>query len=84
MTCIKSWSLLAGYGARPRVRQGTHGKPTIGRQDKSADLRRAYMVGGVEYFVHLTMTFRWRSGHIVQGIQSLDRRHRSSQGRSEP
>ena len=40
-----------------------------GRQDKSADHGRAYVVGWVRLFAHWSDRACWRLRHKVQGIQ---------------
>jgi hypothetical protein len=41
---------LAGFGAFLSVGQGVQGNTTNGRQDKSADLGQAHVVGRVSFF----------------------------------
>jgi hypothetical protein len=66
---------LAGFGAFLRVGQGMQGNTTNGRQDKSADLGRAHVVGQVGFFGDWTNRAYWRLRHKVQGIQRTERRH---------
>jgi len=71
---------LAGFGAFLSVGQGTggageHDNTTNGRQDKSADLGRAHVVGRVRFFGDWTNRAYWRLRHKVQGIQRTERRH---------
>jgi hypothetical protein len=44
------------------------------RQDKSADLGRAHVVGRVRFFGDWTDRAYWRLRHKVQGIQLTERR----------
>lgn len=53
MSCIGHCQFLAGNGGGSSVGQGAAGHPSHGRQDKSADLGRAHVVGWVEVFGHL-------------------------------
>jgi hypothetical protein len=66
---------LAGLGVGLSVRQGVRGNTTNGRQDKSAGLRRAHVVGWVGLFGHWTNKACWRLRHKAQGIQRPERRH---------
>jgi hypothetical protein len=66
---------LAGFRARLSVGQGVQGNTTNGRQDKSADLGRAHVVGRVRFFGDWTNRAYWRLRHKVQGIQRTERRH---------
>jgi hypothetical protein len=66
---------LAGFRARLSVGQGVQGNTTNGRQDKSADLGRAHVVGRVSFFWDWTNRAYWRLRHKVQGIQRTERRH---------
>lgn len=66
---------LAGFGARLGVDQGVRGNTTNGRQDKSADLGRAHVVGRVRFFGDWTNRAYWRLRHKVHGIQRTERRH---------
>jgi len=66
---------LAGFGAGLSVGQGVQGNTTNGRQDKSADLGRAHVVGRVRFFWDWTNRADWRLRHKVQGIQRTERRH---------
>ena len=64
---------LEGNGRGLRVSEGRHMDPTIGRQDKSAAIRRAQMVGRVEVFGHPPRTAGWRFGRFSQLSQWSDR-----------
>ena len=66
---------LAGFRTRLSVGQGVQGNTTNGRQDKSADLGRAHVVGRVRFFGDWTNRAYWRLRHKVQGIQRTERRH---------
>jgi len=66
---------LAGLGVGLRVGQGVQGNTTNGRQDKSAGLRRAHVLGWVGLFGHWTNRACWRLHYKVQGIQRHERRH---------
>jgi hypothetical protein len=66
---------LAGLGAFLSVGQGVQGNTTNGRQDKSADLGLAHVVGRVRFFGDWTNRAYWRLRHKVQGIQRTERRH---------
>src|ERR1700724_3252267 len=44
---------LSGVCACPTVRHGGGGQPSNGRQDKSAAIGRAHVVGWIELFCHL-------------------------------
>jgi len=47
---------LEGNGRGLRVSEGRHMDPTHGRQDKSAAIRRAQIVGRIEIFMHSPRT----------------------------
>ena len=66
---------LAGFRARLSVGQGVQGNTANRRQDKSADLGRAHVVGRVRFFGDWTNRAYWRLRHKVQGIQRTERRH---------
>lgn len=65
---------LADLGVGLSVGQGVQGNTTNGRQDKSADLGRAHVVGWVGFFGHWTNGACWRLRRKVQGIQRPERR----------
>ena len=50
---------LAGYGGPGSVGRGEARNPTKGRQDKSADSGRAYVVGCAGLFGHLLPESGW-------------------------
>jgi hypothetical protein len=72
---IRLHGSLAGFRTRLSVGQGVQGNTTNGRQDKSADLGRAHVVGRVGFFGDWTNRAYWRLRHKVQGIQRTERRH---------
>ena len=47
---------------------------TSGWQDKSADLRRAHVVGWARFFDHSKRQARWRAPTKSQGFQRAERR----------
>jgi hypothetical protein len=64
---------LEGYRRELSVSEGRHVYPTHGRQDKSAAMRRAQMVGRVEVFGHPPRAAGWRFRHFSQHFQWPDR-----------
>jgi len=65
---------LEGYGRGLRVSEGRHMDPTHGRQDKSAAIRQAQMIGRIEVFRHPPRTAGWRFRHFSQDFQWPNRR----------
>jgi hypothetical protein len=74
MTGIRLHRGVAGTGTGLGVRQVVQGNATNGRQDKSADLGRAHVVGFVEFLEHCQMTTCWRAFRIFQRFQRSERR----------
>jgi hypothetical protein len=72
---------VAGSGTGLGVGQWVQGNTTNGRQDKSADLGRAYVVGCIEFFEHSQVTMCWRMTRIFQRFQ-LSKRRRTPSGRA--
>jgi hypothetical protein len=70
---------VAGSGTGLGVGQWVQGNTTNGRQDKSADLGRAHVVGFVEFLVHCQMTTCWRVFRIFQRFQRSERRRTPSE-----
>jgi hypothetical protein len=75
MTRVVLYRGVAGSSAGLRVGQGLERNTTNGRQDKSADLGLAHVVGRVRFFGDWTNRAYWRLRHKVQGIQRTERRH---------
>jgi len=75
---------LAGFGAGLSVGKRVQGNTTNGRQDKSADHRRAHVVGWVGLFGHRTNRACWRLRRKVQEIQHPERRRPPFGGISLP
>lgn len=69
---------VAGFGTDLEARAGGQGNTINGRQDKSADLGRAHVVGCIEFFEHYQMTTCWRLARIFQRFQRSERRHTPS------
>ena len=74
MTRVVLYRGVAGSSAGLRVGQGLERNTTNGRQDKSADLGRAHVVGFVEFLEHCQMTTCWRAFRIFQRFQRSERR----------
>jgi hypothetical protein len=64
MTGIRLHRGVAGTGTGLGVRQVVQGNTTNGRQDKSADLSRAHVVGCVGFFEHCKIATCWRFAQI--------------------
>jgi hypothetical protein len=79
MTAIGLHREVAGSGTGLRVRQWVQGNTTNGRQDKSADLGRAHVVGCVGFFEYYEMATCWRVTRIFQRIQRSERRRNPSE-----
>ena len=62
-----------GYGRGLRVSEGRHLDPTHGRQDKSAAVPQAQMVGRVEVCRHPPRTAGWRFRHFSQDFHWSNR-----------
>ena len=75
MMAMTTLRMMSNDFARLAVRHVRGGEPTNGRQDKSADLGRAHVVGRVRFFGDWTNRADWRLCHKVQGIQRTERRH---------
>jgi hypothetical protein len=65
---------VAGFGTDLEAGAAGQGNTTNGRQDKSADLGRAHVVGFVEFLEHCQMTTCWRAFRIFQRFQRSERR----------
>jgi hypothetical protein len=84
MTGIALHRGLAGFGTALGVGQGVQGNTTNGRQDKSADLGRAHVVGCVEFFQYCKIATCWRVARIFQPFQRSRRRRTPSGGACRP
>jgi hypothetical protein len=67
-----SWALAPLCGGRP-----LQGESDQGLQDKSADLGRAHVVGGVEVLCHIPIVPCWRFRANIEQNQTADRRRGS-------
>jgi len=65
---------LAGAGMEWARGAGERRRPTHGRQDKSADLRRAHVVGWIGLFFTSPQYACWRLRQNIQRIQHSERR----------
>ena len=72
--------------ARSDVRPREWGDTSHGWQGKSADVRRAYVVGWIEHFKHFDNGAYWLSQHKAQRFQGPKRRRCFSRscGRQAP
>jgi hypothetical protein len=75
---------VAGFGTDLEARAGGQGNTTNGRQDKSADLGRAHVVGCVEFFQYCKITTCWRVARIFLRFQRSRRRRNPSGGACRP
>jgi hypothetical protein len=84
MTRVVLYRGVAGSSAGLRVGQGLERNTTNGRQDKSADLGRAHVVGWIGYFRHSARRTCWRSPLISKKFQRSERRRLHLRGPSQP
>jgi hypothetical protein len=75
---------LAGHGGPWRVGRWETRNPTNGRQDKSADLRRAHVVGWVGFFDTSPICGCWHFCRKYQRYQRSERRRRHFPRRVQP
>ena len=68
-----AWVVAPLCGSRSQQREADQGL-----QDKSADLGRAHVVGGVEAFCHIPIVPCWRFRENAEQNQAANRRRRSS------
>jgi hypothetical protein len=74
----------AGHGGPLRVGRWETRNPTNGRQDKSADGRRAQVVGWVGFFDTSAIRACWRFCHKGQRFQRYERHRRRFPRRMQP
>ena len=75
---------LACFGVRVSIGQRVRGNPNLGRQDKSAAVGRAHMVGWIELFCHHIPPPCWRFRRKRQYFQEAQRHHRRAAPGSRP
>jgi hypothetical protein len=84
MSACRVRRAVEGSGGRLRVAEGLPRNPTHGRQDKSADLRLAHVVGWVGFFGISAQCACWRFCRKGQRFQRPERRRRHFPGRAQP
>jgi len=84
MTRVVLYRGVAGSSAGLTVGKGLERNTTNGRQDKSADLRRAHVVGWVGFFGTSAHRACWRFCHKGQRFQRPERRRRYFSKRVQP
>ncbi len=73
MSACRVRRAVEGCGGGLRVAEGLTRNPTHGRQDKSADLRRAHVVGWFGFFGTSAQRACWRSCRKAQRFQRSER-----------
>ena len=74
MSAIGCCRAVGGDGGRLHVEEAQVRNPTNGRQDKSADIGRAHVVGWVRFFGISAHHACWRFRHKPQRFQRSERR----------